>query len=66
MTQTSTVQFTCDTDTTFSAQCAKAAQNSTATGVTERVIGVKPNFENGYVTMNEEGLAIAMVPKQDA
>lgn len=74
MTQTNTVPCVYDHDkrescafTPHSPSTNQTVDNSGETMLLkskERVIGTKPNFENGYVTMNEDGLAIAMIPKQ--
>lgn len=63
MTHTQNVQSVTSTDKKQSCQAFKG-QDDLKAPARERVIGEKPAFENGYVTMNEEGLAIAMIPRQ--
>lgn len=63
MPNSTNVQTVCTTAPDQSCVCSQGSTDPTPAKKL-RTVGAKPSFENGYVTMNEDGLAIAMIPKQ--
>lgn len=62
MTKNTNVPSVLCTDKMNSCQSITTSDDVRQTSDT-KVFGIRPSFENGYVTMAEDGLAIAMVPK---